>query len=101
MRTRTALAICFSLAALAAGPFVIDKADPEAAGMSAARLARIPVRMKEFVDAGKTAGVVTLVMPHLNPEWTALSNWTPLGFTTSVTVAEWLRLPLTPVMVRV
>jgi CubicO group peptidase (beta-lactamase class C family) len=39
-------------------------ADPEGAGMSAARLARIPVRMKEFVDAGKTAGVVTLVMRH-------------------------------------
>jgi CubicO group peptidase (beta-lactamase class C family) len=34
------------------------------AGMSAARLARIPVRMKEFVDAGKTAGVVTLVERH-------------------------------------
>ena len=39
-------------------------ADPEGAGMSATRLARIPVRMKEFVDAGKTAGVVTLVMRH-------------------------------------
>ena len=32
--------------------------------MSAARLARIPVRMKEFVAAGKTAGVVTLVARH-------------------------------------
>ena len=39
-------------------------ADPQGAGMSAARLARIPVRMREFVDAGKTAGVVTLVMRH-------------------------------------
>ena len=39
-------------------------ADPEGAGMSAARLARIPVRMREFVDAGKTAGVVTLVIRH-------------------------------------
>ncbi|HVW87376.1 MAG TPA: serine hydrolase domain-containing protein, partial [Bryobacteraceae bacterium] len=33
-------------------------------GMDAARLARIPVRMKEFVDAGKAAGIVTLVARH-------------------------------------
>lgn len=33
-------------------------------GMEAARLARIPVRMKEFVDANKTAGIVTLVARH-------------------------------------
>jgi len=39
-------------------------ADPQGAGMDAQRLARIPVRMKEFVDAGKTAGVVTLVERH-------------------------------------
>jgi CubicO group peptidase (beta-lactamase class C family) len=39
-------------------------ADPAGAGMDAARLARIPVRMKEYVDAGKTAGVVTLAMRH-------------------------------------
>jgi CubicO group peptidase (beta-lactamase class C family) len=52
------------LAAWAAGRFVIDKTDPEAAGMDATRLARIPVRMKEFVTAGKTAGVVTLVARH-------------------------------------
>ena len=32
--------------------------------MNAAGLARIPVRMKEFVTAGKTAGVVTLVARH-------------------------------------
>ena len=31
MKTPIALAICSSPAALAAGPFVIDKADPEAA----------------------------------------------------------------------
>jgi CubicO group peptidase (beta-lactamase class C family) len=53
-----------SLGALAAGPFVIDKTNPEAAGMNPARLARIPVRMKEFVTAGKTSGVVTLVARH-------------------------------------
>jgi len=39
-------------------------ADPEGAGMNAARLARIPVRMTEFVAAGKTAGVVTLIERH-------------------------------------
>ena len=52
------------LAAWAADPFVTDKTDPDAAGMDRARLARIPVRMKEFVTAGKTAGVVTLVARH-------------------------------------
>ena len=49
---------------LAAESFSTDKVDPEAAGMDRARLARIPVRMKEFVTAGKTAGVVTLVARH-------------------------------------
>jgi CubicO group peptidase (beta-lactamase class C family) len=56
--------LCCALAALAADTFVIDKTEPEAAGMDRARLARIPVRMKEFVTAGKTAGVVTLVARH-------------------------------------
>jgi CubicO group peptidase (beta-lactamase class C family) len=32
--------------------------------MDPVRLARIPARMKEFVDAGKTAGIVTLVARH-------------------------------------
>lgn len=41
-----------------------DKPDPAAAGMDAARLARIPKRMQEFVDAGKAAGIVTLVARH-------------------------------------
>src|SRR5207253_4395995 len=53
-----------SLAALAASNFVVDKLDPEGAGMAPARLARIPERMKEYVNAGKTAGVVTLVARH-------------------------------------
>ena len=44
--------------------FLADKIDPASAGMNPEKLARIPVRMKEFVDAGKTAGVVTLVMRH-------------------------------------
>ncbi|HEY2014049.1 MAG TPA: serine hydrolase domain-containing protein, partial [Bryobacteraceae bacterium] len=61
---RPTLLLACSLIAFAASSFVTDKTDPEAAGMNPARLARIPVRMKEFVDAGKTAGVVTLVARH-------------------------------------
>jgi CubicO group peptidase (beta-lactamase class C family) len=64
MKTSICLVLGCSLAALAAGPFVIGKTDPEAAGMDPVRLARIPARMKEFVVAGKTAGVVTLVARH-------------------------------------
>src|SRR5579862_2416464 len=64
MKRPVFLLLSCSLAAMAASNFVTDKTDPEAAGMSAARLAQIPVRMKEYVDAGKTAGVVTLVARH-------------------------------------
>jgi hypothetical protein len=64
MQIRISLVVSCSLAALADNPFVADKTDPEAAGMSLVRLARIPVRMKEFVTTGKTAGVVTLVARH-------------------------------------
>jgi CubicO group peptidase (beta-lactamase class C family) len=53
-----------ALAAMAAGIFDTAKLDRAAAGMDAERLARIPVRMKEYVTAGKTAGVVTLVARH-------------------------------------
>ena len=64
MKTGISLTLVCCLAAWAAGTFTTDKKDPQAAGMSAERLARIPARMKEFVDAGKTAGVVTLVARH-------------------------------------
>ena len=64
MKITVCLVLGCALAALAAGPFVPDQTDPEAAGMNAARLARIPARMNEFVAAGKTAGVVTLVARH-------------------------------------
>src|SRR5262249_34680058 len=57
------LTVC-SMVVWADSNFVVDKVDPARAGMNAAALARIPVRMKEFVDAGKTAGVVTLVARH-------------------------------------
>jgi len=49
---------------LAADPFLVEKLDPAAAGMSTERLARIAPRMKEFVEGGKAAGIVTLVARH-------------------------------------
>src|SRR5579883_1469087 len=64
MKTSVSLALLCAAAAWAAGPFVIGKPDPEAAGLNPAWLARIPARMNEFVKAGKTAGVVTLVARH-------------------------------------
>ena len=64
MKTTISFLLGCALAVLAADSFSIGKIDPEAAGMDPARLARIPVRMKEFVAAGKTAGVVTLVARH-------------------------------------
>jgi CubicO group peptidase (beta-lactamase class C family) len=64
MKTAISLVLGCALAALAADPFAVGRIDPEAAGMDPARLARIPTRMKEFVAAGKTAGVVTLVARH-------------------------------------
>jgi CubicO group peptidase (beta-lactamase class C family) len=64
MKSTISLLLGCALAVLAADSFSISKVDPEAAGMDAARLARIPARMKEFVTAGKTAGVVTLVARH-------------------------------------
>ena len=40
------------------------KIDPSQAGMNVQRLSAIPVRMQEYVDAGKTAGTVTIVARH-------------------------------------
>ena len=64
MKRATVSILSAVLTAFAAGPFDTGKIDSAAAGMDAARLARIPVRMKEYVTAGKTAGVVTLVARH-------------------------------------
>lgn len=64
MKLRISTLLACSLGAFAAEPFVLNKADPNAASMNPARLANIPLRMKEFVAAGKTAGVVTLVARH-------------------------------------
>src|ERR1022692_4823803 len=64
MKLRISTLLACSLGAFAAEPFVLKKADPNAASMNPVRLANIPLRMKEFVAAGKTAGVVTLVARH-------------------------------------
>jgi len=64
MKTAIALILASALTGNAAGPFDTGRIDPAAAGMDSARLAQIPARMKEFVTAGKTAGVVTLVARH-------------------------------------
>jgi CubicO group peptidase (beta-lactamase class C family) len=63
MAISTRLLTCLLLGALAL-PAASPKLDPNAAaqaGMDAARLARIPARMQEFVAAGTAAGFVTLV----------------------------------------
>jgi CubicO group peptidase (beta-lactamase class C family) len=58
-------ALCATISVLfAADSFLTEKVDPAAAGMSTDRLARIAPRMKEFVDSGKAAGIVTLVARH-------------------------------------
>jgi CubicO group peptidase (beta-lactamase class C family) len=49
---------------LGADRFDANKIDPEAAGMNAERLAAVPARMKEFVEQGTTAGMVTIVARH-------------------------------------
>jgi CubicO group peptidase (beta-lactamase class C family) len=56
--------IAGSLAATGDTSLLADKIDPVPAGMNPDMLARIPARMKEFVDAGKTAGVVTVIVRH-------------------------------------
>jgi CubicO group peptidase (beta-lactamase class C family) len=49
--------------------FSTDRTDPAAAGMNSEMLARIHTRMQEFVDSGKTAGVVTLAARHGVVAW--------------------------------
>jgi CubicO group peptidase (beta-lactamase class C family) len=55
---------CCAALCQGAATFDIKKIDPEAAGMNAERLAAIPLRMKEFVEQGTTAGPVTIVARH-------------------------------------
>ena len=44
--------------------FAPEKTDPAAAGMDPVLLARIPARMKTYVDQGTAAGFVTIVVRH-------------------------------------
>jgi len=67
----SALALTLLVAALSAAPsnlptgeFAPEKTDPAAAGMDPALLARIPARMKAYVDQGTAAGFVTMVVRH-------------------------------------
>ena len=64
MRIRLIRLLACSLLTLSllAGPAIV--ADPSQTGLDAEALARIPSRMKEFVDQGTVAGVVTLVARH-------------------------------------
>jgi CubicO group peptidase (beta-lactamase class C family) len=64
MKTVILFFTLWSLGIPADNPFLTNKTDSALAGMDPARLAQIPIRMKEFVDAGKTAGIVTLVARH-------------------------------------
>jgi CubicO group peptidase (beta-lactamase class C family) len=58
------LVLVLSLTSLAANNVTADRPDPRAAGMDPARLSQIHARMQEFADAGKTAGIVTLLARH-------------------------------------
>ncbi len=61
MRTLTFALLSLALTARAADRLDVGRIEPEAAGMDRARLSAVPVRMKEYVDAGQTAGMVTIV----------------------------------------
>jgi hypothetical protein len=58
------LLIGCSFASFAADRLDVNKVSPEAAGMSAERLAAIPIRVKAYVDANHTAAIVTIVGCH-------------------------------------
>ncbi len=56
-------AAAFALIAAPPPPLPIVK-DTAKTGLDPARLARIPVRMQQFVESGQAAGIVTLVARH-------------------------------------
>lgn len=58
-----ALAVC-TVGVYGADTFAPEKTDPAAAGMSPALLARIPAKMQTYVDSGRAAGFVTIVVRH-------------------------------------
>src|SRR5260370_19739647 len=56
--------LMWTLAAYSTEMFVPEKTDPAAAGMDPVRLARIPAKMKAYVEAGTAAGFVIIVARH-------------------------------------
>ncbi len=63
MRTLWSSFLLLAASFLLAAPPAVAK-DGTQAGLDPARLAQIPVRMKQFVDKGTAAGIVTLVARH-------------------------------------
>lgn len=61
MKSGFILSTCLVFACVA---FPAQLANPKSVGMDPLRLAAIPERMKQFVDSGATAGIVTLVARH-------------------------------------
>jgi CubicO group peptidase (beta-lactamase class C family) len=59
---RTLLSVVLATSLYSASPVVVK--DQTQTGLDQNRLAQIPVRMKQFVDKGTVAGVVTLVARH-------------------------------------
>jgi CubicO group peptidase (beta-lactamase class C family) len=59
---RTLLSLVLATSLYSASPVVVK--DQAQTGLDQNRLAQIPVRMKQFVDKGTVAGVVTLVARH-------------------------------------
>src|SRR5271157_4722524 len=53
-----------ALSAYSSDVFAPDKTDAAAAGMDPVRLARIPAKMKTYVDEGRASGFVTIVARH-------------------------------------
>jgi len=53
-----------ALSAWSSDLFAPEKTDPAAAGMDPVLLARIPARMKSYVDQGTASGFVTIVVRH-------------------------------------
>jgi CubicO group peptidase (beta-lactamase class C family) len=64
MKRPILLVILSGLGIAADHNFVTDQTNAQLAGMNVEQLARIPTRMQDFVDAGKTAGIVTLIARH-------------------------------------
>ncbi|MGC2657883.1 MAG: serine hydrolase domain-containing protein [Bryobacteraceae bacterium] len=58
------LFLASALLASGASHMDVSEPNPAAAGMNSQRTSAIAVRMKEFVDAKKTAGIVTIVARH-------------------------------------